>query len=345
MPQSGFKFSGSTTAQVLQSVWLTIQKKGHKYQSQRGPVKSLKGVLLVINDPLSEKANYPYWSKEEDNWYQDNFVRKETNSPPEKILKGDIYTYKYVWRSRFYDGGLGYVQGFINILKKIGIKKINFKNKAELINFLKSTYKLYHPESILAVISWKGIKLLNFYLANPQILALELKSHRTDTLMTIIEDLKQNPSSRRAIIPSFTYTHIDHSGTAGGVPVYQNYQLYIDFNPKGRAIGLSSFHLHRAMDAMGGTQLDITHDREWGQIASRELGLPLNKIFIYCNDIWYQLPEDKTNKNLSQKTNIRDWLFAVTDSYDPQAEDIEKRLSSPNYQKKIDYTWSKIKPG
>jgi hypothetical protein len=344
MNKPGFIFSGKTTKDVLKQVWEAIQTQGQEYQSQRGPVRSIKGTMMVITDPLNEAKNYPYWDKQSDDWYQDNFVRKETNTPPETIKPGsDIYAYKYVWRSRFYDGGVGHVKGVVDVLKKAGISKTEFKKKEELVELLKKTYQLYHPELILAVLSWKGKELLNFYLENPQILDLELKRSRRDTLQSVIDEIKSSPASRRAITPSFTYEQIDHSGAAGGVPVYQNYQLYVNFDKKGNPKGLVSMHLHRAMDALGGTQLDITHDREWGTIASKQLGLPLEQIIIYCNDIYYHVPKKGAQKDLATKTDIKGWLHTITDAYDPKKEDIEKRLSSPISQTKIAIAWSKLR--
>lgn len=339
----GFIFEGNTTADVLGEVWETVQRHGKIYKGQRGAVKSIKGISLIINTPFKDNKNYPYWSKQEDQWYQDNFVKKETNLPPEIIKKGqDIYPYKYVWRSRYFDNGWGHILAVVELLKKSGFKKTKFKNKQELIDFLKKTYQLYHPETILAVLGWKGGKLMDFYLNHPELLNMEFATNRTDTLLTVIDEIKNNPNSRRAITHSFTYEHIDHSGVAGGVPVYQNYQLYTDFDSRGKPAGLISLHLHRALDARGGAQLDISHDREWGQIASQKTGLPLKKIVIYCNDIWYQVPEKGAHKDLETKTDVRSWLFAVTDGYDPATDDIEKRLSSSTYQKKIEYTLQKL---
>jgi thymidylate synthase len=338
---TGFIFKGNTT-EVLKQTWDAIKKHGTAYKSQRGFVKSIKGATFVIEDPLNDSKNYPYWNKKADDWYQNNFVRKETNLPPEDISTAtEIYPYKYTWRSRYFDLGYGHIKGVINLLKKLGVKQLNLKNKAELLNLLKNTYKFYHPELILAVLSWKGSKLINFYLKNQSLLEDELVSNRKDTLLSIIQELKQNPTSRRAIIPSFTYPHIDQSaGEAGGVPVYQNYQLYIEFDKKGRTMGLVSFHLHRAFDAYGGMQLDINHDKDWGQIASKELGIPLLRMVIYGNDVWVAEKKD-TPKDLFKKTNIKSWLLAATDAYDPKSEDIEKRVWSNRYQKKIVFALKK----
>ena len=259
--------------------------------------------------------------------------------PPEIIEPHeDIYPYKYSWRSRYYDGGTGYVKRVVSTLRGLGYDNISFQQKSELEDLLKASFQSCHPETIMAVLAWKRKALLNFYLRNPQILDLELQADRRDTLLSVIEEVKQNPSSRRAITPSFTYESIDHSGVAGGVPVYQNYQLYVDFDRTGNPTGLISMHLHRAMDAMGGTQLDINHDKEWGLIASKRLGAPLKTIIIYCNDIYHHVPTEGANIHLAQKTNIKDWLFSVTDAYDPKTEDIEKRLASKVCQDKISHT-------
>lgn len=343
MLEVGFIFKGENTQAVLEQVWNTINSEGKEYHSQRGLVKSIKGTALIVTNPLDKSHNYPYWDEKSDNWYQNNFVRKETISPPEIIVpEQDVYTYKYAWRSRYYDGGLGYVKGVIEVLKSLGIGKVHFGSPTEIEDLLKRASTTYHPESLLAVLAWKGVKLINSYLENPDKLEAELASQRVDTLFLVINELKQNISSRRAITPSFIYPYIDQSGAAGGVPVYQNYQIEATFDKAGKPVGLVSYHWHRAMDAMGGTQLDISHDREWGSLASHELGLPLQSMVIYCSDIYYHVLTEGANNHLVEKTNIRNWLFSVTDAYDPRTEDIEKRLASPIYQAKINYTWDKL---
>lgn len=338
---TGFIFEGKTPSDVLKDVQEAIQTHGTSIQTQRGVAKSIRGVTLIINDISNEKKNYPYWDKAEDDWYQANFVRKETTLAPEEIKKGqDIYPYKYAWRSRYYDSGCGYIVGLLNVLKILKIKKLQLSTQDDLLKLITQSYQLIHPEIVLAVLSWKGIKLINFYLENPKIVSLEMKSQRRDTLESVIDEVKQSPNTRRAIMPSFTYEHIDHSGAAGGVPVYQNYQLYVNFDKKGEPTGLTSLHLHRAIDALGGAQLDINHDKEWGLYASKKLKLPLEKIVIYVNDVWASF--DQNMQHLSNKTDIRSWLFSVTDAYDPKIEDIAKRISSPVFKKKIAYTLKQL---
>lgn len=340
---AGFIFEGDSSKDVLNQVWKAIKKYGSEYQTQRGLSRSFRGATLIINNPLDKTDDYPYWSKTEDEWYQDNFVRKETNLPPELTVgKGDIHVYKYAWRSRFYDSGYGYLVAFLKVMKQLKIKQIRLKNKADLTDLIKKTYRLIHPEITLAVLSWKGQKLINLYLKQPKMTDLELQSHRRDTLDSIITELEHSPNSRRAIIPSFIYPHIDHTGAAGGVPVYQNYQLYVNFDNQGKPTGLTSMHLHRAIDAFGGAQLDINHDRDWGKIASKRLKLPLEKIIIYINDVWASFDKSADYKHLTQKSDIKKWLYSVIDSYEAESEDIEERLTLPAYRKKLEYTLSKI---
>ncbi|MBI2022707.1 hypothetical protein HYS97_02575 [Candidatus Daviesbacteria bacterium] len=351
----GFIFKDNNTTNVLKQLWQTINQHGTEYKGQRGITKSIRGVTLVINNPLDDSKNYPYWGKIEDDWYQENFVRKETNLPPEEEVSSyitrrvdyvdtlsprAIYPYKYAWRSRYYDLGYGYLKAVITALKSIKYQVSSIKRKEDVLSLIHNTYYFLHPEVLLAVLAWKGPKLINFYLKNPKVLDQELKSNRTDTLLRIIGELKQNPNSRRAIIPSFTYPQIDQAGPASGVPVYQTYQLFINFDKKGKPKSLTSFHLHRSFDANGGIQLDINHDKDWGLIASKQLKLPLEKIVIYGNDVG--IYTNSVSNHITQKTTIKDWLFSVTDAYNPKTEDIEQRLSKEIYKKKIEYTLKKI---
>ncbi len=323
---------GETTRDVLQAVWESVDKYGKEYQGARGRFKSIKGVTLVIKNPLDEANNYPYWSKPNDEWYQNNFVRPQTTFLPEahSLLNTDVYAYRYSDRSRYYDAGWGYVKGVFELLEK------NNLYPESLEGLIKDTYQEYHPERILSVLAWQGVDLMENYQCSRMSLNVILERSRIDTLCSIVEELKRDPSSRRAITPSFTYPHIDHiTGPFGSVPVYQNYQLVTQFNQSGEPEGLVSLHWHRAMDARGGTQLDISHDRDWGTIASEKLGLPLKQMVIFCSDLWCQLPGEETDSNLVKPTDIRKWLFSMTGAYDPKTEDIEKRLASPLYQAKI----------
>src|SRR5690349_7117969 len=112
---AGFIFEGKTPKDVLSDVQKAIESNGVAVETQRGWAKSIRGVTLIINDISDEKKNYPYWDQESDDWYQANFVRKESTIAPEVIKPGqDIYPYKYAWRSRYYDSGFGYVVGVLN---------------------------------------------------------------------------------------------------------------------------------------------------------------------------------------------------------------------------------------
>lgn len=345
LPPSLFTIEGDSSREVLEKTWQLINKHGQDISSQRGPVKSIKGVSLIIHNPLAgtDHDHYPYWDKQSDDWYQDNFVRKETNQPSQIIGQSMIFPYKYVWRSRQFDNGWGYVQATAELLTSHGHKTIDFKSKADLVSFVKNVSKLYHPESVLAVLAWQGTELMNLYLNQPDVLSKLLERNQSDTLETVIDEINTSPGSRRAITPAFTLEQIDHSGAAGGVPVYQNYQLLTEYDSTGKPIGIISCHLHRSFDAKGGTQLDVSHDRDWGHLASKKTGLPLTKMIIYCNDMYYFVSDDDSHQDLVAQTDIKSWLFAVTDAYDPTKEDIEKRLASPLYQRKIDYTWNVLK--
>ena len=341
--RSGLIIRGRTSKEVVESSWQIIQGKGVEYQSQRGLIKSIKGVTLIVDDPLSAEGQFPYWDEQSDNWYQDNFVRKETNQGPEKVQEGaDIYPYKYVWRSRYYDAGWGYIAAVVAALKGLGWTKLEIANEQDLRKLLLGTYKIVHPETLLSVIAWKGRKLIDRYLQNQDLVLDELSANRIDTLLLVTKEIKDSPTSRRAITPSFGLPQIDFGGAAGGVPVYQNYQLQTVSDKKGNIVGFTSTHWHRALDAKGGVQLDISHDRDWGMIAVAALNLPLLQMTIFCTDMYYHVPTEGGHKDLINQTNVRDWLHTMTEAYKPATEDIEARLARLTYQEKIKYALDRI---
>ena len=94
------------------------------------------------------------------------------------------------------------------------------------------------------------------------------------------------------------------------------------------------------MDVSGGAQLDISHDREWGLFISKKIGLPLKRIEIIANNLHLYVPSERSNENLTDKTNIRDWLFSVTAGYNPSEVNTKELLKK--YQEKIDWVWNLI---
>lgn len=341
--------NGNSPREVIDKAREKVQAEGQIYQSVFSEVKSIKALTLVINNPLEcdHKDLYPYWTKEEDHYYQHKFVSKDGNEPGSHVYDPNENNYleqfRYNQRSRWYDSGWGFVKATCAVLKKLGIEELNIKSKEELNELFLKVYKYMHITNFINVLGWQGIDNVNFYLKNPEILERILKTNQTDTLLNVISEIKKAPNSRRAITPSFLYGNFDSFGVTAALPVYQNYQLFCEFDQNNEPSGLVSIHQHRAIDANGGVQLDINHDLAWGKLASEETNLPLSKVIITVNDYWLASEKDKDgNKDITQKTNVKDWLLAVTYGYQTQKVDIHQFLNIKANQIKIESLYNQI---
>lgn len=322
----------TTITQAIEEARKELLERGTIVPSPHGGNRRvIYGHKLEI-DEFSERR-YPYWSQKEDEWYQNIFVRKETTKPPEQDQGTILFPYTYAHRARYNDGGLGYLTTFAQTIKPE--EGIQTTSKTRLIQYLKETIKHTHIENILAILSSKRIArflneqiFINEFQTDHEMLHNLLKSRRVDLLEQIITELQQDPNSSRAITASFIYPDTDFAlGKAGGIPPYQNYQLFIEGGK------LISIHQHRSLDINGGVQLDFNHDIDWGQYASQKLGIPLGRIIIIANN----LHAYEGDQHLSEKTTIKNWLLKVTYGYDTSQIKPEEILKK--YEKQIEQAW------
>lgn len=342
---SNHHISGKTVKEVLEKVSDAVNRHGQSYIGigQRGQLKALRGVTIVLEDPNNEQDRYPYWDRVSDEWYQDHFVREHVH-PPEKLNGEIIFPYTYAWRSKYHDQGWGHVFAITQLLTNLNYSELPFTRQQDLNQLVQETYQNYHPDLIFAVLQWLGKKSLELFIAKPFLIEEILSKTRKDILVTCVDQILAAPSTQRAITPSLTYATIDQSGMMTAIPYYQNYQLLVVFNQKGNPIGLESFHLHRTIDVKGGMQLDISHDRDWGMYASEKTGLQLLRMTIYCSDAHLYLDEKGAEKNLSRKTNIQQWLMSVTDAYLPDEFNLKKWMQTPQFKTKAQRLLEQFNP-
>ena len=97
------RIQGNTPADVISQGKELINKYGNSYHGAFGTVKAVKGVVFVIDNPTDLTQAYPYWSKEEDEYYLNTFVRPDHNQTPEFLFNKDensaIHQYRYNHRS------------------------------------------------------------------------------------------------------------------------------------------------------------------------------------------------------------------------------------------------------
>ncbi|MCA9392045.1 hypothetical protein KC614_02460 [candidate division WWE3 bacterium] len=333
---SNFIVKESTIQRIVDNAYSHVRSHGQRVDTSQGPIKALNSVTLILEDPSSADGRYPFWDKESEDWYLNTFV-SPTAAPPESHDHDLIFPYTYAWRSRHHDDGWGYVVALTNILQALNYSDLPFERVDDLKQLLRETYHTLHPDVVLAVLSWLKRENMLLFLINSQIPQEILKASRNDVLGTLVKQLVNTPSSRKAITPSFYYNTTDRYGILEHTPAYQNYQIVIDFDQQGSPVGFESFHQHRSLDASGSIQLDFAHDINWAGLISQKLGIPVQKITIHTNQLFI---DDGKSDSEEQPSNIKNLLLKATSGYSPKEFDVESYIGTEKYEKKLEYALS-----
>lgn len=309
------EFRNRSLKKLIESAKAEVLKNGRKRATQKGVTYSLSGVKFTWKNPLEDDYSYFYWDKKSDDWYQKVFVEKSEGNRPEHLAKKGalLFPYIYAARSRFYDGGLGYVMGLTKVTKIYGKSFVSIlKSEESFINYLSFAGEFIHLQNVLAVLNWVGRDVLEGYQANPDFPEKLLSLSRSDNLLRLIQEVKSEPGSRRLVTPSFVYSKIDQGLDAIlGIPPYQFFQVL----PGESSQPVSSLHFHRSLDAGGGVQLDFHHDFSWLKLISQITKRRIGDITVMAGDFHVYVRENRSSEHLSGKTNIKDWLKAVTGGY------------------------------
>lgn len=309
------EFHGHSLETLIKSAKKAVLLHGERRISQKGETISLSNVKLTWEKPLQDLKSYFYWDKKSDDWYQRVFVQKRKENAPEFAhSKGDIiFPYTYAQRSRFYDGGFGYITALISTTRKYGKSVTRILGSQDnFFDYLSFVSDFTHLQNVLASLNWLGKKVLRYYVENPKSLLEILSSTRQDSLQRLVTEVKGDPESRRLVTPSFVYSKVDQGlDSFLDIPPYQLFQIL----PGRENDPINSAHFHRSLDANGGVQLDFHHDLDWVKIISGRTGREINNITIMAGDFHVYLNSNKGGENLSGKNNIVDALKSVTGAY------------------------------
>lgn len=320
---------------LLEDARVLIEEKGVHHETQRGTTFSLNNVMLTWENPEEDTASYSYWDKEADDWYQEYFVAKrDANDPAALVEEGQpLYSYTYAHRSRFWDGGWGYVMSVIRALQNEGISKIPH-DRTQLEEMLQRAGRHIHLQTILAVLFWMGREDMNRFLPHPEWAEAQLTRMRMDTLQNAIEEIQENSSSRRAVTVSFVYPAIDFAlRPALSVPPYQFFQL---LPADAVDAPIASSHVHRSLDVAGGAQLDFHHDLSWLREAAAITKRPVGDITVIAHNLHlYVAGGESENAHLTAKTTIREWLDAVSDGYAAGSDAVDALCEKDVYKQNI----------
>lgn len=318
---------GATLKELLAQAHDHVIKNGVKRESSRGTTFSVSALTLVWQNPSNSEENHWSWTAAETDFYQRVFVEAVPGNQPERLAdKGDyLFPYIYAARSRFWDGGWGYLSALIKAIQQTNgeVSKI-LETKDTFLQHITEAGELVHIQVIMAVWDWLGRKGVSRLLEDPSLVESFLKQSRVDQLERVITEIGDNPLSRRAVTVSFVYPDLDQRlHPLLGIPPYQFFQLL----PGEAGEPLNSFHVHRSLDAGQGVQLDFLHDFHWLAKAAREVNRPMGTITITAGDFHVYLPSDKA----PAVDTVENWLMGVTDGYQAGTGQAAKLLNKENY--------------
>jgi hypothetical protein len=319
-------FQGEDLRGVLEAARAWVMERGILRRSARGRTVSVPGVKLVWERPAATDDAFWGWDRAATARYLERFVDARPENRPERLADpGELlFAYTYAARSRFWDGGWGYVLAVLRATQELGAASDEILATPERFRaYLEATGERVHLQTILAVWDWLGPAAIQAFLQDSSWIKTLAERSRLDQLERVIAESAAVPASRRAVTASFVYPCLDQrSGLLGSVPPYQLFQLL----PAAAREPLDSFHYHRSLDASDGVQLDFHHDLHWLELAGQATGRPLGSITVVAGDFHVYLPEDADPavqpgaEQLSSGSEdgpeaIERWLLRVTDGY------------------------------
>src|SRR5262249_12772660 len=122
-PASTLSLAASSLSELLAQARAALLANGVRHETQRGATRSLNGVALMWAHPERDATDGLVWNTDEIAWYLRAFVEKRPENDPAR-LAGDsalIFPYTYAARSRFWDGGWGYLAALLEAVGAGGL--------------------------------------------------------------------------------------------------------------------------------------------------------------------------------------------------------------------------------
>jgi hypothetical protein len=337
MPEPTIAFRGTDLKSILAQAREYVLHHGRPRLSPRGQTFSTAGIELIWEQPADTEAVYWGWDQVDTQYYYRSFVEKRPGNLPERLAApGEtLFPYTYAARSRFWDGGWGYVRAVVEATRALDVKLPSIlASSAAFRAYLEAAGERVHLQPLLAVWDWLGAARLQSFLDAPETLAGLLEHSRLDQLEIVIREIERVPLSRRAITASFVYPTLDHRfSPLQSVPPYQHFQLL----PSAADEPLSSFHIHRSLDASDGVQLDFYHDLRWLSEACQRLGRAPGAITVVASDFHVYISSIDAESH-----DIQDWLARVTDAYPAGQGQAKEWLARPPYCQYYEQVYARI---
>jgi Thymidylate synthase len=330
----------SSLAELLAQAREALLAHGARHETQRGATRSLNGVALTWPDPERDTTDGLEWTGDEIAWYLRVFVEKRPENDPARLAKDGalVFPYTYAARSRYWDGGWGYLGALLEALVSEGLTLEGMRVSRALFDEALATLgQRLHLQTVLSLLALYPPSLLAHWREHPDLLAETLERWRRDILADAIADITATPSSRRAVVSSLAYPHLeDQLQPRMGMPPYQLFQ----FLP-GEADGpLNSIHVHRSLDVDGGAPLDFYHDLAWLREASERTSRPVGRITVVAHNLHMYERSQATDAEAPRET-IEEWLCRVTDGYHAGRGAPRELLARDDYRANVERVWTR----
>jgi hypothetical protein len=336
--QPTLSIAASSLAELLAEAREALLAHGVRHETQRGATRSLNGVALTWANPERDTTDGLEWTEDEIAWYLRVFVEKRPENDPARLVEDGalVFPYTYAARSRYWDGGWGYLTALLEALQVEGLTLEGIRiSRALFEETLATLGERLHLQTVLSLLALYPPSLLAHWQAHPNLLAETLRQWRRDTLADAIADIAAIPTSRRAVVTSLTYPHLeDQLQPRMGMPPYQLFQ----FLPGEGDMPLNSIHVHRSLDVAGGAPLDFYHDLAWLRKASAQTRRPLGQITVVAHNLHMYERVEASEVN-APKEIIEQWLCRVTDGYHAGRGMPREFLARNDYRANVERVW------
>jgi Thymidylate synthase len=331
-----FALASPNLAELLGEARALLRRYGSSHSTQRGQTWSANVVALTWQPPHIAEGPALRWARHDVDWYLRVFVnRSRATDPLRTPSPGDLlFPYTYAARSRYWDAGWAYLCAFLATLREHGLALEHARrSRRAFAELLAVAGEHLHLQTLLSLCALYPLELLGHYLAHPELAEASARTWRRDTLRSAIADIAANPHSRRAVVPSFAYPHLEEAlSPQMGRPPYQLFQLL----PADADAPLDSVHEHRSLDVVGGAQLDFAHDLAWLTLAAQTLRRPIGNITVFAHNLHeYQDQESdgvEAAESAAAQPSIEAWLCFVTDGYHSGHGMARQLLDHPLYR-------------
>lgn len=334
-----FSVSSPVLSELLARARTLLAAHAHPHQTQRGQTLSANSVMLTWLAPRELGASELPWTREEADWYLSVFVHRAPSTDPlSPVAPGSLlFPYTYAARARYWDAGWSYLYALVCSIRDHGFSLARACETYDyFLRFFTTLAGSIHLQTVLGLLALYPPHVLKTFLANPELALDYARSWRRDILADAIDDLRDNPHSRRAVVSAFSYPHLEGSlQPQMGKPPYQMFQLL----PDDEDMPLSSVHEHRSLDIVGGAQLDLLHDLAWLTEASDTLHRPIGDISVFAHNLHEYRDQPgaspDTPRHDTAYPRIEAWLRHVTDGYRTDEDAPAALIKQPSYAANI----------